>query len=170
MVYLPTQSRHGVPERPQGWLGMGHYCGMFSSSSRPPKQGTHVQFRNSSSLDPPKKNIPGSGLCSSLIMYISNVLRGSRRNSLWHIVYRASRHLGSIPFMLSPSGVMWTFCREHRTPFPSMPVYFWGDTDGSKYRSAYFEAMASGGRGRHTLHQEWEEGTSSLLYTFGQQY
>ncbi len=24
-------------------------------------------------------------------------------------------------------------------PFPSMPIYFWGDTDGSKYRSAYFD-------------------------------
>ncbi|CAM9305652.1 unnamed protein product [Ectocarpus sp. 6 AP-2014] len=28
-----------------------------------------------------------------------------------------------------------------RTPFPSMPVSFWGDSDGSKYRSAYFEAF-----------------------------
>jgi acetoacetyl-CoA synthetase len=25
------------------------------------------------------------------------------------------------------------------TPFPSMPVEFWGDTDGAKYRAAYFE-------------------------------
>ena len=24
-------------------------------------------------------------------------------------------------------------------PFPSMPIFFWGDTDGSKYRSAYFD-------------------------------
>jgi acetoacetyl-CoA synthetase len=24
-------------------------------------------------------------------------------------------------------------------PFPSMPVGFWGDTDGSRYRAAYFE-------------------------------
>ena len=24
-------------------------------------------------------------------------------------------------------------------PFPSMPVFFWGDADGSKYRAAYFE-------------------------------
>jgi acetoacetyl-CoA synthetase len=24
-------------------------------------------------------------------------------------------------------------------PFPAMPVFFWGDEDGSKYRSAYFE-------------------------------
>ena len=26
-----------------------------------------------------------------------------------------------------------------RKPFPSMPVFFWGDEDGSKYKSAYFE-------------------------------
>jgi len=25
-------------------------------------------------------------------------------------------------------------------PFPSMPIFFWGDTDGSKYRSAYFDS------------------------------
>jgi len=24
-------------------------------------------------------------------------------------------------------------------PFPSMPIYFWGDDDGSKYKAAYFE-------------------------------
>lgn len=30
---------------------------------------------------------------------------------------------------------------SRRTPFPSMPVCFWGDEDGSKYRSAYFEAF-----------------------------
>jgi acetoacetyl-CoA synthetase len=24
-------------------------------------------------------------------------------------------------------------------PFPSMPIYFWGDPDGAKYRAAYFE-------------------------------
>jgi acetoacetyl-CoA synthetase len=24
-------------------------------------------------------------------------------------------------------------------PFPAMPVFFWGDEDGSKYRAAYFE-------------------------------
>ncbi|MCG8530128.1 MAG: hypothetical protein MI749_05630, partial [Desulfovibrionales bacterium] len=24
-------------------------------------------------------------------------------------------------------------------PFPSMPIYFWGDENGSKYRSAYFD-------------------------------
>jgi acetoacetyl-CoA synthetase len=24
-------------------------------------------------------------------------------------------------------------------PFPSMPIYFWGDEDGSKYHSAYFD-------------------------------
>jgi acetoacetyl-CoA synthetase len=26
-------------------------------------------------------------------------------------------------------------------PFPSMPIYFWDDTDGSKYRAAYFEGF-----------------------------
>lgn len=26
-----------------------------------------------------------------------------------------------------------------RRPFPSMPCFFWGDTDGSQYRSSYFE-------------------------------
>lgn len=26
-----------------------------------------------------------------------------------------------------------------RTPFPSMPTYFWGDVDGKKYREAYFD-------------------------------
>jgi len=27
-------------------------------------------------------------------------------------------------------------------PFPSMPVFFWGDEDGSRYREAYFERFA----------------------------
>ena len=27
-------------------------------------------------------------------------------------------------------------------PFPSMPVFFWGDEDGSRYRAAYFEEYA----------------------------
>jgi acetoacetyl-CoA synthetase len=26
-----------------------------------------------------------------------------------------------------------------RKPFPSMPIYFWGDPDGSRYRKAYFD-------------------------------
>jgi acetoacetyl-CoA synthetase len=26
-----------------------------------------------------------------------------------------------------------------RTPFPSMPIYFWGDENGKKYHEAYFE-------------------------------
>lgn len=26
-----------------------------------------------------------------------------------------------------------------RKPFPSMPCFFWGDHDGSKYKSSYFE-------------------------------
>ncbi len=28
-------------------------------------------------------------------------------------------------------------------PFPSMPIYFWDDPDGSKYHSAYFDVFAS---------------------------
>ena len=28
-------------------------------------------------------------------------------------------------------------------PFPSMPLYFWGDPDGAKYRKAYFERFPS---------------------------
>jgi acetoacetyl-CoA synthetase len=30
-----------------------------------------------------------------------------------------------------------------RTPFPSMPVYFWGDDGGKKYNEAYFERFES---------------------------
>jgi acetoacetyl-CoA synthetase len=29
-----------------------------------------------------------------------------------------------------------------RKPFPSMPLYFWGDPDGSRYRKAYFDHYA----------------------------
>lgn len=29
------------------------------------------------------------------------------------------------------------------TPFPSMPLYFWNDIDGSKYKSAYFERYSN---------------------------
>jgi acetoacetyl-CoA synthetase len=41
-------------------------------------------------------------------------------------------------------------------PFPSMPVAFWNDPDGSKYRAAYFDffpgpgAMVTGPRSRCT--------------------
>ena len=39
-------------------------------------------------------------------------------------------------------------------PFPSMPVSFWNDGDGSKYRSAYFEAWPGVWR-----HGDWAEVT-----------
>ena len=35
-------------------------------------------------------------------------------------------------------------------PLPSMPLYFWGDSDGSRYRASYFEHFAPGqGRNPH---------------------
>ncbi len=34
-------------------------------------------------------------------------------------------------------------------PFPSMPIGFWGDTDGSKYRAAYFEHFSNREVWRH---------------------
>ena len=37
-------------------------------------------------------------------------------------------------------------------PFPSMPVAFWNDPDGSKYRSAYFDAFPNAWR-----HGDWAE-------------
>jgi acetoacetyl-CoA synthetase len=41
------------------------------------------------------------------------------------------------------------------TPFPSMPVYFWNDADGSKYRAAYFEKFPNVWR-----HGDWAELTT----------
>jgi acetoacetyl-CoA synthetase len=38
------------------------------------------------------------------------------------------------------------------TPFPSMPVAFWNDPDGSKYRAAYFDAYPNAWR-----HGDWAE-------------
>ena len=42
-------------------------------------------------------------------------------------------------------------------PFPSMPVFFWGDEDGSKYRAAYFEKFpgiwSHGDFAKKTRHQ-----------------
>ncbi|MEO7086340.1 MAG: acetoacetate--CoA ligase, partial [Gemmatimonadaceae bacterium] len=38
------------------------------------------------------------------------------------------------------------------TPFPSMPIYFWNDPDGSKYRAAYFEKYPNVWR-----HGDWAE-------------
>ena len=40
-------------------------------------------------------------------------------------------------------------------PFPSMPVSFWNDPDGSKYRSAYFDKWAGVWR-----HGDWAEVTA----------
>jgi acetoacetyl-CoA synthetase len=40
-------------------------------------------------------------------------------------------------------------------PMPSMPVYFWGDEDGSRYRAAYFEMFPGVWR-----HGDWIEITS----------
>jgi acetoacetyl-CoA synthetase len=37
-------------------------------------------------------------------------------------------------------------------PFPSMPVSFWNDPDGSKYRAAYFETFPNAWR-----HGDWAE-------------
>jgi acetoacetyl-CoA synthetase len=41
-------------------------------------------------------------------------------------------------------------------PFPAMPIYFWGDDDGSKYKAAYFEKFpgvwAQGDFARKTEH------------------
>lgn len=33
-----------------------------------------------------------------------------------------------------------------RSPFPSMPIYFWGDKDGSIYKSSYFEKFEGKGK------------------------
>jgi acetoacetyl-CoA synthetase len=40
-------------------------------------------------------------------------------------------------------------------PFPSMPVYFWNDPDGAKYRSAYFDSYPNVWR-----HGDWAELTA----------
>ena len=37
-------------------------------------------------------------------------------------------------------------------PFPSMPVAFWNDSDGSKYRAAYFDVYPNTWR-----HGDWAE-------------
>lgn len=42
-----------------------------------------------------------------------------------------------------------------------MPVFFWGDTDGSKYRSAYFEAFRGEEVWAHGDHVEVEEDGSN---------
>jgi acetoacetyl-CoA synthetase len=41
-------------------------------------------------------------------------------------------------------------------PMPSMPLYFWGDADGQRYRDSYFD-MYPGGHGRPAVwrHGDW---------------
>jgi len=47
-------------------------------------------------------------------------------------------------------------------PFPSMPVGFWNDSDGSKYRSAYFEDFP--GVWTHGDFVEMTEGGGAIIY------
>lgn len=47
-------------------------------------------------------------------------------------------------------------------PMPSMPVYFWGDTDGKRYRESYFEAFD--GVWRHGDWIRFTERGSSVIY------
>jgi acetoacetyl-CoA synthetase len=47
-------------------------------------------------------------------------------------------------------------------PFPSMPVSFWGDPDGSKYRAAYFEHYP--GVWRHGDWVAWTEHNGLVIY------
>src|SRR5262249_7593210 len=39
-----------------------------------------------------------------------------------------------------------------KSPFPSMPVHFWNDPDGAKYRAAYFERFTN-----IWCHGDWAE-------------
>jgi acetoacetyl-CoA synthetase len=47
-------------------------------------------------------------------------------------------------------------------PFPSMPVYFWNDPDGAKYRAAYFEAFP--GIWHHGDYMELTETGGAIIY------
>jgi len=47
-------------------------------------------------------------------------------------------------------------------PFPSMPVGFWNDTDGSRYRAAYFETFP--GVWHHGDFVEWTEHGGMVIY------
>ncbi len=40
-------------------------------------------------------------------------------------------------------------------PMPSMPLYFWNDTGGARYRSSYFETFDGSGRGPVWRHGDW---------------
>ena len=47
-------------------------------------------------------------------------------------------------------------------PFPSMPLYFWDDSDGSRYRAAYFERF--GGKWCHGDYAELTEHDGLIVY------
>ena len=47
-------------------------------------------------------------------------------------------------------------------PFPSMPVKFWNDADGSKYRKAYFERLP--GIWHHGDYAEWTEHGGMIIH------
>jgi acetoacetyl-CoA synthetase len=49
-----------------------------------------------------------------------------------------------------------------RNPFPSMPLEFWGDPDGSRYRSAYFERFA--GVWAHGDYASWTEAGGMVIH------
>ncbi|MEO7854604.1 MAG: acetoacetate--CoA ligase [Rubrivivax sp.] len=53
-------------------------------------------------------------------------------------------------------------------PMPSMPLYFWGDTDGQRYRDSYFD-MYPGGNGKPPVwrHGDWiriTPGGGAIIY------
>jgi acetoacetyl-CoA synthetase len=49
-----------------------------------------------------------------------------------------------------------------RQPMPSMPLYFWGDTDGERYRRSYFETYP--GTWRHGDWIKFKERGSCIIY------
>lgn len=49
-----------------------------------------------------------------------------------------------------------------RKPFPSMPVGFWNDEDGARYRAAYFERMP--GMWHHGDFAEWTEHGGMIIH------
>jgi acetoacetyl-CoA synthetase len=49
-----------------------------------------------------------------------------------------------------------------RVPFPSMPVAFWNDPDGARYRAAYFETFPGAWR-----HGDWAKRAHSGLVIYG---
>ena len=47
-------------------------------------------------------------------------------------------------------------------PFPSMPLHFWGDDDGSRYRAAYFDRFE--GVWAHGDYAAWTEHGGMVIY------